>query len=279
MRRAAAAASAAAHRALRGHALAPFAAAAAGHACSCCWRWRMAAVFLGGMQRALSDRLARRGAAAGGRLRGPAGGRDRLAARRRARARRWSARLPMSIRIDGPEVNWESHPDGRTPALARLATTARAGELARPHHRRRPPHRASAWAPLPWQREPRGIGWITLALLLVLIAAGLCLRAPPAAAAGRHPRRRRALRPRRLRPADPAAPARRTGRPGAAHQHHGARHPRHARRQARAAAGAQPRAALAADARAAQRRAAARHARRRGRARRRCCATWPRCAT
>ena len=81
-----------------------------------------------------------------------------------ARRRRWCTRLPISIRIDGPE---------RELGLASRATRRwrgfrpdADGDWLSAQHRRRPPRRSSASAPLPWQREPHGIGWITLALLL-----------------------------------------------------------------------------------------------------------------
>jgi len=87
-----------------------------------------------------------------------------------ARAQALAERLPIAIRIEGPQVNWQSHPD-------------------RPEHRERPGFggRAGDWlsrstadghrvsfglGTVPWQRGPHSpVGWITLALLLTLIAA------------------------------------------------------------------------------------------------------------
>ena len=122
----------------------------------------MTAVFLGGMQRAFSTgwRDAARPLVADYMDRSW----PRSARRPTWRARRrWSQRLPISIRIEGPVVNWDSHPDRHA---ARLRPARATGSVA-------PPPTAiasaSASARLPWQREPQGIGWITLALLLVLI--------------------------------------------------------------------------------------------------------------
>lgn len=80
-----------------------------------------------------------------------------------ARAQALVERLPISIRIEGPAVNWDSHPDshrfGFGPRGDWLSRTTADG------------HRVSfGIGTLPWQREPQGIGWITLALLLALIA-------------------------------------------------------------------------------------------------------------
>ncbi|MDR6535673.1 ATP-binding protein [Variovorax soli] len=122
----------------------------------------MAAVFLGGMQRAFSTGW--RGAAqplVGDYL-------DRLVAELGtppdvARAEALVRRLPISIRIEGPVVNWDSHPQRRWrdygPRSGDWLTRSTADG-----------HRVTfGLGTLPWQREPHGIGWITLALLLVLI--------------------------------------------------------------------------------------------------------------
>ncbi|MDR6857931.1 ATP-binding protein [Variovorax guangxiensis] len=122
----------------------------------------MAAVFLGGMQRAFSTGW--RGAAQ------PLVGdyMDRLVAELGtppdvARAEALVTRLPISIRIEGPAVNWDSHPQRRWrnfgPGRGDWLTRSTADG-----------HRISfGLGTLPWQREPHGIGWITLALLLALI--------------------------------------------------------------------------------------------------------------
>lgn len=82
------------------------------------------------------------------------------------RAQALASRLPISIRIEGPEVNWQSHPDkprewrsfeGR--ANDWLSRTTADG------------HRV-VFGPgtIPWQGAPHGMfGWITLALLLGLL--------------------------------------------------------------------------------------------------------------
>ena len=122
----------------------------------------MAAVFLGGMQRAFSTGW--RGAAQ------PLVGdyMDRLVAELGtppdvARAEALVRRLPISIRIEGPVVNWDSHPQRRWrdygPRSGDWLTRSTADG-----------HRVTfGLGTLPWQREPHGIGWITLALLLALI--------------------------------------------------------------------------------------------------------------
>ncbi len=133
----------------------------------------MGAVFMGGMQRAL-----------GGGWRDAARPivsdyMDRLAADIGsppdiARAQALVARLPISVRISGPAVNWDSHADRprrgwmddknermdrHEPGGADWRTRSTADG-----------HRVTfGLGTLPWQREPGGIGWITLALLLGLV--------------------------------------------------------------------------------------------------------------
>jgi signal transduction histidine kinase len=135
----------------------------------------MGAVFMGGMQRALTGGW--RDAAR------PIVGdyMDRLAADIGnppdvARAQALVARLPISVRISGPAVNWDSHAgrerrgwmddksermDRHEPGGAdwRSRSTADGHRLT------------FGLGTLPWQREPGGIGWITLALLLGLVVA------------------------------------------------------------------------------------------------------------
>ncbi|MBT2301830.1 HAMP domain-containing protein [Variovorax paradoxus] len=122
----------------------------------------MAAVFLGGMQRAFSSgwREAAQPLVADYM--------DRLVAELGtppdvARAEAMVTRLPISIRIQGPQVNWDSHPQRRLrgfgPRSGDWLTRSTADG-----------HRVSfGLGTLPWQREPHSIGWITLALLLGLI--------------------------------------------------------------------------------------------------------------
>ena len=90
-----------------------------------------------------------------------------------ARAQALVARLPISIRIEGPTVNWDSDP-GRTAARAKRNAhsggTPGTGELFT--RTTADGHRVIFGPALPdWQRGPHGIGWITLALLLALIVA------------------------------------------------------------------------------------------------------------
>ncbi len=81
-----------------------------------------------------------------------------------ARAEAMVTRLPISIRIEGPKVNWDSHPGRRQRAFGPRSSDWLARSTA-------DGHRVSfGLGTLPWQREPHGIGWITLALLLGLTA-------------------------------------------------------------------------------------------------------------
>ncbi|MDM0121167.1 sensor histidine kinase [Variovorax arabinosiphilus] len=97
-----------------------------------------------------------------------------------ARAQALVARLPITIRIDGPTVQWDSHPD-----------KDRRGWWSDRHDRRATGDDGDgaprdAWfrrstadghvvtfglGASPWQDKPHGIGWLTLALLLALILA------------------------------------------------------------------------------------------------------------
>lgn len=128
----------------------------------------MAAVFIGGVQRALSTgwRDAARPIVADYM--------DRLVAEIGSppdvgKAQALAARLPLSVRISGPTVNWDSHPDRthrgwmdersdrRGPGGEWLTRATADG------------HRITfGLGTLPWQRGPGGLGWITLALLLGL---------------------------------------------------------------------------------------------------------------
>jgi signal transduction histidine kinase len=121
----------------------------------------MGAVFMGGMQRAFSSGW--RDAAKPlitdymDRLVADLGSPPDL-----GRAQALAARLPIAIRIEGPQVNWQSHPErklfeGR--ASDWLSRTTADG------------HRV-IFGPgtIPWQGSPHGMfGWITLALLLGLL--------------------------------------------------------------------------------------------------------------
>ena len=87
-----------------------------------------------------------------------------------AKAQALAERLPIAIRIEGPRVNWQSHPD-RPEHRERGGFGGRAGDwLSRPTA---DGHRVSfGLGTVPWQRGPHSpVGWITLALLLALIAA------------------------------------------------------------------------------------------------------------
>jgi signal transduction histidine kinase len=85
-----------------------------------------------------------------------------------ARARALAARLPIAVRIEGPQINWQS--DNDPPQQARRNYEKRLNDwLSRSTV---DGHRVSfGLAHTPWQREDRPrIVWITLALLLLLIA-------------------------------------------------------------------------------------------------------------
>ncbi|UUZ70476.1 HAMP domain-containing histidine kinase [Polaromonas sp. P2-4] len=86
------------------------------------------------------------------------------------RAQALATRLPIAIRIAGPQVNWQSHPD-RPDWRNRPVFEGRANDwLSRSTA---DGHRVSfGMGTVAWQGGPQhGIGWITLALLLALIAA------------------------------------------------------------------------------------------------------------
>ena len=126
----------------------------------------MAAVFIGGMERAFSNGW--RGVAR------PLVNdyMDRLAAEigtppDAARARALTDRLPISVRISGPVVNWNSHPDRERRGWMDGRADRRGEDwLSRSTA---DGHRVSfGLGTLPWQREPQGIGWLTLAALLGL---------------------------------------------------------------------------------------------------------------
>lgn len=80
--------------------------------------------------------------------------------------------LPLSVRIDGPVVNWNSHPAKQASAGA-LGWGARRGEreprlleyFTSDGHRIR-----FGLGDMAWEEQPRQVGWITLAVLLTLTA-------------------------------------------------------------------------------------------------------------
>jgi len=126
----------------------------------------MTGVFLGGMQRAFSSgwRDAARPLVSDymDRLIADIGSPPDV-----ARAQALTERLPISIHIEGPQVNWASHPE--RPEGRRFGPRGGGDWLSRATA---DGHRISfGLGTLPWQRGPSGIGWITLALLLALIVA------------------------------------------------------------------------------------------------------------
>ena len=94
------------------------------------------------------------------------------------KARALAARLPLRIRIEGPVVNWSSHPNDRRDELRRFARPERErnGSAWRPVRVLADGHRISfglanlARGDDSPEDEPRLIGWVTLAVLLVLTA-------------------------------------------------------------------------------------------------------------
>ncbi|WP_369820953.1 ATP-binding protein [Pseudorhodoferax sp. Leaf274] len=84
-----------------------------------------------------------------------------------ARAQALSARLPVSVRIAGPSVNWKSEPDaGRERYRDRdghehefLRRTTADGHVVE-----------LGLSVAAWQDKPRRVGWMTLSVLLVLTA-------------------------------------------------------------------------------------------------------------
>jgi len=83
-----------------------------------------------------------------------------------ARAQALVARLPISVRIDGPQVHFDSHP-GRHDGEHAFGPAVRDGVLTRTTA---DGSRISfGLGSLPWQRGPQRLGWLTLVALLLLI--------------------------------------------------------------------------------------------------------------
>jgi signal transduction histidine kinase len=80
--------------------------------------------------------------------------------------------LPLSVRIEGPVVNWDSHPGKHA------GPGAAAWEARHPNRELRPleyrtadgHHIRFGLGDIAWEQQPRQIGWITLAVLLALTA-------------------------------------------------------------------------------------------------------------
>jgi signal transduction histidine kinase len=93
-----------------------------------------------------------------------------------ARAQALVRRLPLAIRIDGPLVQWDSHPQ-RADRGPHDSDWRRLLERQTPDgHRIRFglgsfSHGADGSVDVPWQDRPRWFGWLTLAGLLALTAA------------------------------------------------------------------------------------------------------------
>jgi signal transduction histidine kinase len=129
----------------------------------------LAIVFVGGMQRALSggwrDVVRPLVADYVNRLAADLGTPPDL-----NRARALVRDLPLSIRIDGPVVQWDSHPQKRHRDWHRDDATQSAGwwllrRTTTDGHRI-----VFGLGDSGWSGQPRAIGWVTLALLLLLTA-------------------------------------------------------------------------------------------------------------
>ena len=99
-----------------------------------------------------------------------------------AKAQALTQRLPLRIRIDGPVVNWSSHPNDRreTGHPQHASEDAVAGNPWRPVRQLADGHRVAFGLASPWRDDapedrPRLIGWGTLAALLLLIAIAYAL--------------------------------------------------------------------------------------------------------
>jgi len=87
-----------------------------------------------------------------------------------ARAEALTQRLPLAVRIEGPRVNWESHPG----SMQHRGFESRAGDFF--SRSTADGHRISfGLGSLPWQRGPQGVGLLTLALLLMLVLAAYAI--------------------------------------------------------------------------------------------------------
>jgi signal transduction histidine kinase len=88
------------------------------------------------------------------------------------RAARLSQRLPLSVRISGPVVNWRSRADAPEPDDSRNAGRRWNGDEPRFFERSTADgHRIRFGVDVSaWHERPRFVGWATLALLLVLTA-------------------------------------------------------------------------------------------------------------
>ena len=129
----------------------------------------MAGIFLGGMKRSFSNGW---GAVAQPLLMDYE---DRIVAELGtppdvAKAQALVARLPITLRISGPQVNWDSHPGQPEHGFLRDARPAN-GEEERWYVRQTADgHRVVfGWAPRVWEQAPRAAGWGTLAALLLLV--------------------------------------------------------------------------------------------------------------
>lgn len=87
-----------------------------------------------------------------------------------ARAEALAQRLPLTVAIDGPAVQWRSHPGLEdAPARWRGAWAERDGSLL--SRTTADGHRVTLGLSVrPWHDRPRRVGWITLAIVLVFTA-------------------------------------------------------------------------------------------------------------
>ncbi|RYY87925.1 MAG: HAMP domain-containing protein [Comamonadaceae bacterium] len=92
-----------------------------------------------------------------------------------ARAQALVERLPITLQISGPQVNWSSLPEGRRRwrqgRIPEDELVDRDGEDAWFVRRSADGHRVVfGWSPRLWRVVPHATGWITLAALLALVA-------------------------------------------------------------------------------------------------------------
>lgn len=99
-----------------------------------------------------------------------------------ARAQALAERLPLTVRISGPLVNWSSHPDQASPRWARKRTDERGGEHGPgwTHLRQRSTadgHVLSFGIDADaFERRPQRLGYVLAALLLLTLLAWLYVR-------------------------------------------------------------------------------------------------------
>jgi len=85
------------------------------------------------------------------------------------RARALVARLPITLRIEGPVVNWDSHPGLRQPDFFHRGDGDDTQDRWYVRHSADGHRVTFGWAPKMWDTAPRAAGWRTLGLLLLVV--------------------------------------------------------------------------------------------------------------